>query len=660
MSAINRSVFFAMLALVALILMAACGGGVSSGEDPNEQQIPFVGDAAPEQAAVPTPQSTPENNSPAGDSAEVDANGVPVGFTEDGRPYRGQLDAPVVMEAFSDFQCPYCGRFSTQTLPGLIENQIAAGEVVLIFYDFPLNNIHPQAAAAANAARCAGEQGAAAYWAMHDRLFESISDWSISSPNDVFRTYAADLGLEALDFGNCLDENRHEAAIAADLALGESRGVNSTPSFFLNDQPVIGAYPLDYFNEAISLVMSGEAIAAEPEVPTPDPSVKPTPVTVIMDDIAGEKGDPSAAVTVVEYTDYQCPYCARHAGETLPRLLTEMVDSGRIRYIVKDFPLDNIHPQARVAAVAARCAGEQEAYWHMHDLLFTRQAEWSGLGEGAVDFFAALATELNLDAEAFATCQTSGRHDDAIQANLDEALALGMRGTPAFFINGFPVSGAQPFELFDYAITLAEEGTLADAYVAPAQEPTPEPTGPVEVEIGDAYGIGAEDAPVVIVEFTDFQCPFCSRHFAQTFSQLKADYVDSGKVHYIFKDFPLSNIHPQAQKAAEAARCAGDQGAYETMHGLLFSRQEEWSGRSDAEAVFATFAESAGLDVAVFEECLSSGQHAAAVQADLEQGIQLGVNGTPAFFLNGNFLSGAQPYEVFREVIEGLLAEQES
>lgn len=658
MPSFNRLFFPVVFSTLALLFLAACGGGTASGTT-GEQQMPFVGGSTPEVPTASSPQPLPVAIVPDGGSPEVDANGIPVGFTEEGRPYRGQPDAPIKMEAFSDFQCPYCGRFAQQTLPGLLENQIAAGEVVLVFYDFPLTSIHPQATAAANAARCAGEQGAAAYWAMHDRLFESIPEWSNGAPNDVFRGFAAELGLEGSDFSDCLDESRYEAAINADIELGESRGVNSTPSFFLNDQPVIGAYPLDYFNEAITQINAGETIA-EPIPPTPDPSVKPTPAAVVMDDIAGQKGDPSAPVTVVEFTDYQCPYCARHASETLPRMLSEMVDTGRIRYIIKDFPLDNIHPQARAAAVAARCAGEQDAYWPMHDVLFQRQGEWSGLGDGAVDFFASLASGLELDTDAFTACQASGRYDDVIQANLEEALALGMRGTPAFFIDGFPVSGAQPFELFDYAIGLAEEGTLADAYVAPVQEAEPEPTGPVEVEIGDAYSIGAENAPVVIVEFTDFQCPFCSRHFAQTFSQIKADYVDTGKVRYVFKDFPLSNIHPQAQKAAEAARCAGDQGAYPAMHELLFSRQDEWSGRSDAETVFATLAESAGLDVAAFNECLSSGQHAAAVQADLEQGIQLGVTGTPAFFLNGNYLSGAQPFNVFQQAIEQLLADQGS
>ena len=637
------------------VLMTACGGATNNGG--SADPIPFVGGT---QAVEPSATGTVAAPVAGEGPSEFDANGIPVGFTEEGRPFRGDLDAPVVMETFSDFQCPYCSRFANETMPGLLENQIANGEVVMIFFDFPLSTIHPQATAAANAARCAGEGGAAAYWAMHDRLFADIGEWSKSSANDVFVRYAEELGVAHDDFSSCLTEERHADAIDADFALGQTRGVNSTPSFFLNDQPVIGAYPLDYFNQAIAAIAAGDTVAAQPETEPQGPAVKPTPATIVMDNIGSEMGDPDAPVTIVEYTDYQCPYCMRHATETLPRIISEMVETGRVRYIVKDFPLDTIHPEARPAAVAARCAGEQDAYWEMHHELFARQQEWGGLGTAAADFFTTVAKGLSLDGAAFAECMAGGRHDAVIQANQDEGVALGVRGTPGFFINGFPISGAQPYELFEYAVSLAEEGTLADAYAAPSQgaaQPEPTPRGPVEVNTDGAFSIGDADAPVVIVEFTDFQCPFCSRHFLQTFPQIKAEYVDTGKVRYVFMDFPLSNIHPQAQLASEAARCAGDQSAYAEMHDLLFSRQDAWNGRDDAATIFSGFAAELGLDTAAFDACLKAGTHTEAVLADLEYGASLGIDGTPAFFVNGNFISGAQPFEVFQQAIESLLAE---
>lgn len=654
-SSAGRAFVVTLFVLAALLM--ACGPSANSAEVAPQAPvaIPFVGDSAATGSVNAQPTTAADRAG--GSATAVDGMGIPVGFTDEGRPYRGHLDAPVLMEEFSDFQCPYCGRFAGDTMPSLLENQIADGQVVLVFHDFPLTSIHPQAAAAANAARCAGEGGAAAYWAMYDRLFVDAAEWSNSGANDVFLRYAQELGIAHESFASCLEENRHSDAIDEDIALGRSRGVSSTPSFFLNDQPVIGAYPLDYFNQAIAAVSAGETVAAEPEAPQ-GLAVKPTPATLVMDDFAGERGDPNAPVTIVEFTDMQCPYCARHVTETLPSIITELIDTGRVHYVIKDFPLDAIHPEARRGAVAARCAAEQGAYWEMHEALFARQEEWSGSGEGAAEAFVALAGELSLDTDAFTACINSGRHDAVIQANQDEGVALGVQGTPAFFINGFPISGAQPFELFEYAVGLAEEGTLADAYVASPGEAQAEPTpaGPVEVDTEGAYSIGDDDAPVVIVEFTDYQCPYCSRHFLQTYPQIKAEYVDTGKVRYVFMDFPLSSIHPQAQVAAEAARCAGEQGAYLTMHDMLFSRQQEWSGRGDVAEIFSGYVGELDLDTVAFDECLESGRQEGAVLDDLERGAALGINGTPAFFINGNFISGAQPYELFRQAIESLLA----
>lgn len=596
---------------------------------------------------------------------EYDAKGIEVGFTEDGRPYRGNRDAPVVLEEFSDFQCPFCARFFEQTLPSIDQNQIANGEVVLIFYDFPLNSIHPQAAAAANAARCAGEQGAAAYWDMHDLLFSNIQQWSNSNVNQVLIGFAQQLGLEMTSFETCQSSNKFSSEIQADLSLGSSRGVSSTPSFFINDQPLIGAQPLAVFNQAFATINNGGQIASnDPEPSQPaqpsQPAAAPTPATIPTDNFAGAMGDPNAPVIIVEYTDYQCPFCQRHSEQTMPQLVTEMIETGRIYYILKDFPLDQLHPDARSAAVSARCAGDQDAYWEMHDAIFTNQENWAG--NGATQVLAGIAAELGLDTETYDECVKSGKYDDAVQENLQEGSNLGVQGTPAFFIDGYPVSGAQPFNVFEYGISLAEEGTLADAYVprqAAAQPtPLPQPSEPVDVPLGDAYAIGDPDAPVVMVEYTDFQCPYCSRHFQETYPLIKENFIDKGLVYYVFKDFPLTSIHPQAAAAALAARCAGDQDAYIAMHDMLFATQAQWSNQSNAGEIFAGYADQIGLDTAEFSQCLTSKKYEAAVSADLNEGVAFGVRGTPAFFINGNFISGALPYANFEQAINGLLNSQ--
>lgn len=662
-----------MLPLLAVLLVSACGpagGGEPAATNKESSQLelgeavvsadneaesrPLAVDSAPAEVALAPPAVEPA-------VTEYDANGIEVGFTKEGRPYRGSPNAPVLIQEFSDFQCPYCARFFGNTQPSLEKNQIANGDVLLVFYDFPLSSIHSEAVSAANAARCAGEQSAVAYWEMHDLIFAS-TDWHNDDSLGWFVSSAAGIGLDVGQFSDCQESLRYEDAIQADFDYGRSRDIRSTPSFLINDQPLIGAQSIAVFNSAIATVLSGQTIAQaeEPSVQTGQPAVKPTPAFISLDDSAGVVGDPGAPVTIIEYTDYQCPYCQRHVSETMPAILSELISSGRVRYVLKDFPLDSLHPSARAAAAAARCAGEQNAYWEMHDLIFESQAQWSGAGTEVAGILSELADQLGLDVAQFETCVGSGRFDAVVQANQDEGAALGVRGTPFFFVNGFPINGAQPYELFEYAVSLAEEGTLADAYVPPdepEQTAPAQPTGPVDVPIETSYSIGEPDAPVIIVEYTDFQCPYCSRHFQETVPKLKANFIDTGLVRYVFKDFPLTNIHPQAVVAAEAARCAGDQNAYLEMHDLLFARQGEWSGKGNAAQLFTGYAQEIGLDGSAFEACVQSHVYQEAVLADLQEGAALGVGGTPAFFLNGHFLSGAQPYEVFEGAINQLLAD---
>jgi protein-disulfide isomerase len=158
---------------------------------------------------------------------------------------------------------------------------------------------------------------------------------------------------------------------------------------------------------------------------------------------------------------------------------------------------------------------------------------------------------------------------------------------------------------------------------------------------------GASAAPVTIVEFSDFQCPYCSRA-EKTVEEVMKAY--DGKVRLVFRDYPLP-FHAQAQKAAEAARCAGDQGKYWEMHGKLFANQAKLE-----PAALKDYAKELKLDQAKFEKCLDSGDKAKLVEADKKAGEQVGVTGTPAFFVNGVMLSGALPFDEFKAVIDQELA----
>jgi protein-disulfide isomerase len=165
-----------------------------------------------------------------------------------------------------------------------------------------------------------------------------------------------------------------------------------------------------------------------------------------------------------------------------------------------------------------------------------------------------------------------------------------------------------------------------------------------DVVTAGAYGKGPTRAPIELVEFSDFHCPFC-RRVEPTVEQVLKKY--DGKIRFVYKDFPLDSLHPQARAAAEAARCAGEQGKYWEFHGKVYE------GPADASAsTMLVYANDIGLDVGKFEACRSTRKYQTQVQADVAEGTKLGVNGTPGFFINGRFLSGAQPLEAFSKIID--------
>jgi protein-disulfide isomerase len=193
----------------------------------------------------------------------------------------------------------------------------------------------------------------------------------------------------------------------------------------------------------------------------------------------------------------------------------------------------------------------------------------------------------------------------------------------------------------------------------PPPAPTAEKLAAV-VAIGTNMTRGRNDAPITMIEFSDYQCPFCKRHIDQTVPGLVKDYVDAGKVRYAFRDFPLSQIHPLAAKAAEAARCAGEQGKYWEMHDRLFAKQNEL----EAEKLPA-HAQAIGLDATKFRECLDQSRYADAVKKDLDAGTEIGVRGTPAIVIgltdgenakSAVLIRGAHPIATFKTEIDKLLA----
>lgn len=180
------------------------------------------------------------------------------------------------------------------------------------------------------------------------------------------------------------------------------------------------------------------------------------------------------------------------------------------------------------------------------------------------------------------------------------------------------------------------------------QPPTGQPTAP-KFDLSNAPMKGKADAKITIVEYSDFQCTFCARFYTQTYPSILKDWVDSGKAKFYFKHFPLTQIHPQAQKASEASECAKDQGKFWEMHDKIFENQNTL-----AITDLKKFAADLKLDTAKFDKCLDGNEKAAIVAADLQEGIANGVTGTPSFFVNGQNIVGAQPYTVFQQALSSI------
>lgn len=190
-------------------------------------------------------------------------------------------------------------------------------------------------------------------------------------------------------------------------------------------------------------------------------------------------------------------------------------------------------------------------------------------------------------------------------------------------------------------------GTVQTAAAAPT--PTSQVARRYDIPTEGFYSIGPKDAVITLVEFSDYQCPFCQKWHDQVYKQLMAAYP--GQIRLVYRNLPLTQLHPQAMNAAEAALCAGDQNAYWQFHEKLF---ENSSALNDD--LYSRLASDVGLDVSTFEACMTSHKHKADIEADMQFAINLGVQSTPTFFINGLAVVGAQPLSVFQQVIDDELA----
>ncbi len=373
-------------------------------------------------------------------------------------------------------------------------------------------------------------------------------------------------------------------------------------------------------------------------------------------------GNMDAPITIIDFSSLQCPYCSR-GNETL-KLLVEKYPQ-EVRIVSKSFPL-GFQMQSKPAAKAALAAGEQGKYWEMRDLLFANMQRFRGADMGALT--AELAGQLGLDVEKFVQDFQNPEFDAKILEDLELGASLGVQGTPHYFVNGVRVSGAQPLRMFDAIINhllleaeeMLKSGVSRDAlyseFVKKYYEPVSareveEPAakiGPDDLQIGDSYTKGPEDAPITVYEFSSFQCPFCKKG-AGTLDELIKMYP--GKIKVVYKNFPLSS-QMYSEPAGRAVLAAGRQGKFWEMYELIYENQTSLA----KDGIFEELAEKAGLNVKTFEKDMKDPMLADQIKREQEEGLKIGVQGTPAYFINGTRLVGAQPIEKFKEVIDAELA----
>ena len=614
-------------------------------------------------------------------AGDVERFKVPVTSAQ---PSKGPNDALVTIVEFSEFQCPFCAR----VLPTTKQIEETYGDKVrIVWRNNPLpfhSNAGPAAAVAMEAYAQGGNDK---FWEVHDVLFQNQK--ALDRPQ--LEEYAKAAGLDVAKVKKALDEGTHAKAVADDQAIASTFGARGTPYFFVNGRQLRGAQPFAAFKTVIdeeiataegllgkgvkkeqlyaTVIKDAKTKAAAPEAKKPAQQAgQPDPKAVYKVPLKGDepqKGPDDALVTIVEFSDFECPFCGR-VEPTMNDVQKKYGKDVRVVWMNNPLPFHKNAKPAATAALEAHAQKGDKAFWAMHEKMFANQKALTA------DNLEKWGKELGLNASKLKKALADDKYAKTIQAQQALATSLGARGTPAFFINGRNLRGAQPLAAFTALVD--EELAKAKALVAKG---TPRAkvyettiakgeTGPKTVPAAAApdankiYDIplpkkaptkGAANAKVVIQEFSDFQCPFCSR-VNPTVAQVLKEYGD--KVKIVWRDYPLP-FHKDAQPAAQAAREVflqkGDK-AFWAYHDLLFQNQKALS-RANLEK----FAEQVGgIDMKAFKAALDSGKHKASVDADVAAVAKAGARiGTPSFFINGKLLQGAQPYPVFKAAIDAAL-----
>jgi len=610
--------------------------------------------------------------------SEDDA-GVPISSRN---PTWGSRTAPVTIVEFADFQCPFCSL--AEPTMARIRATYGPDKVRLVWKNLPLpfhENARPAAEAAMGVFALAG---ADAFWKFHDAAFQGQR----ALGDAKYEAWARDAGVKDMGAWRAgVVAHTWAPAVDADLQDAQNLGVSGTPTFLVNGVPVIGAQPFDQFKTVIDqqiqaaqakiaagmpparvyAVLSRENLAEAAKAAADQDDGGPQEDTKTVYKVplgkSPARGSASALVTIVEFADYQCPFCAR-AEQTLDALRTKYGDQLRIVFKNEPLPFHDRAEPAAEAALEVRAEKGDAAFWSMHDALFASQDD---LGDAAL---VKLATRFGAKADKVKAAIAHHTHQREIDEDDDLADDFQADGTPHFFIDGRRLVGAQPKETFEAIVDeeiakakkLLAEGTkpdaLYDALVKDGQTPPPPERKDVPASLpGGDPARGNPAAKVTVHEWSDFQCPFCSR-VEPTLARVMKQY--GTRIKLVWHDLPLP-MHPDAPLAAQAAREALSQKgpkAFWSLHDTMFGHQHQL-GRDDLDG----YARGLGLDMARWKSSLDGGSHQGELDADAKAADEAGFQGTPSFLIvpagskSGYVIVGAQGFPKFRRLIERALAE---
>jgi protein-disulfide isomerase len=580
-------------------------------------------------------------------------------------PTWGERTAPATMVEFSDFECSFCKK-ADETVTEL-ERKYGPKKLRVVWKNDPMPS-HTKAKPAAMAAMALFDlEGNDAFWRFHKNAFDDQEHLEV----DSFKRWATRAGADRKAFLDRSDDDDIAKKIADDTALAAQLGVRGTPTFFVNGRVVTGAQPRAKFEEAIDLALAEAKVEADKgtaadkiyvtlaqrnfkkEVSDKDPQDDHTLYKVPIEG-SPARGSKTALVTIVEFGDFQCPYCMK-AESTLAELRGRYGD--KLRIVWKDNPLPT-HKRALPAASFAREARAKkgdEGFWQAHDALYGSQLALEDAD------LSRIAISLGFDGTSLVSAPP---HKKEIDADVDLADALGATGTPTFFIDGRKLQGAQPADKFITIID--EEITKAQGLVAKGVAPESvydeltkngssgktldvKDTGPIP---SDAPARGGKKPLVVLQEFSDLECPFCKRA-EPTLDQVLEEYGD--KVKIVWRHHPLP-MHPHAHLAAEVAeevRVEKGDKAFFSFTKQAFEAQPNGLDRASLESMAAGL----GVDRARLSKALDAHTHSAKIDADSAVAEKIGLGGTPSFVVGKYVVTGAQPISAFRRAIDRAILE---